>query len=131
MTIEFLAKMNRREGDLVEQYLDRDDRLLLRAARGVDVIDRISGPLASTLQLYGSPFWQGVGIAISALELGLVKIPFMYAYQKQTKDFASLYTWGAKEAFANGFAIAGYVDVLHSYTYLARKHFEKQVRRKE
>lgn len=129
MLMDLAARLGQQKKEgFVDRYLRDDERWLLYAARGVDTIDRIVGPLGCVLQLYGSPLWQGVGLGLSLAELGLVKLPFMYAYQKKMDDFSGLYGWGVKESLANGFAIGGLIDIVHSYTYRTRKQYERIVR---
>ncbi|MBN1274771.1 hypothetical protein JXA12_00555 [Candidatus Woesearchaeota archaeon] len=125
--LDKLSWVNGKERSLVERHLDDRERRLLRHARTIDLVDRVLGPAGSLLELYGSPLWQGVGIGIGIAELALLKMPFMYRYYRQTKDFDAFYFWVPKEVFATGVPFGGFIDIMHTYSSRTHTILERRV----
>ena len=115
----------------LEGFLEKDERQLLRKARAIDRVDRFLGPLESTLQVYGSPFWAGVGVALEVAELAFMKIPFAYSYLKKTKDYDALYSWLPKEIFATMVPYGDFIDLTSAYHNRVQKFYERKVRVRE
>ncbi len=113
--------------DLVDKLVSEEDQKLLRRSEIVDNIDKILGPLTSTMQLFGGPALMIPSIILNYSELLFVKAPFMIEYVKKTNDYDALVWWIPKEIFANTVPYGNFIDVIKSYRNRTRKYFEKKI----
>ena len=97
----------------------------IKYASIIDSVDRITGPLAYALMLNGNENYRTLGYVISALEIGLVKIPYAIKYVKASKDYTGLFLWTVKEVIANNSPIAGLLDILPTYKWRASRYIKK------
>ena len=100
----------------LEKLLESEKQQLSRQARNIDRIDVFLGPTSVLAYLSGSEYLYSVGIALSMFELCAVKIPFIAKYVSKTKDYKSLYYFGAKELMLNIGKYGGFVDIFPSYS---------------
>jgi len=112
---------------LVERLLPEEDRKLLSHAELVDKIDRIIGPLESTLQIYGNPFWASVGWVLEMSELLFLKAPFIMKYLQRTKDYDALVSWLPREIIATMVPYGDFIDIMNAYKNRARQYYEQQL----
>lgn len=124
---EWKTRLGKKEYSLIERLVDEKDKKLLYYARSIDRIDRILGPIESVLQFYGSPPMQVAGTILEIAELGLLKIPFIIKYLRQTKDYDALYSWLPREIFAISVPFGDFIDISKAYHNQARNYFEKKV----
>ena len=100
---------------------------LINYAILVDKVDRITGPLESTLQISGVESLQTIGNIISLIEDLVIKVPFVITYISSTKDLSCLASWLPKEVFAHTMPYGDMIDIMHSY----KNHTMKIVHNKE
>lgn len=112
---------------LIDRLTTGQDRRLLKTARFIDKVDRVLGPLESTLQVYGGDFWCGVGVALEVAELAFLKVPFAIKYLRRTKDYDALYSWLPKEIFASVVPYGDFIDLTTAYYNRTRNFYESQL----
>jgi hypothetical protein len=101
---------------LEKKLLESEKIYLSKRARHIDKVDMLFGPASVLAYLSGSEYLFSAGIALSMIELCVVKLPFITRYVSKTKDYKSLYYFCLKELMLNVGNYGGFVDIFPSYT---------------
>ena len=124
-TLGYAARVGRHEDSSLEYRVDKEEKFLLDAARGIDRIDPYVGVGTSLLVSTDQPLLAGIGIVANVVEAMLFKVPFMGRYYAHTRDLRGTAVLAAKTCVTTFAPNLAFLQLMPANYWMMQRHLSK------